>query len=175
MRIQFEIRESLADIVAEILYSDKWLTIVREEGNDLKRITVKDPDYESEISVDIWGHEVHITTALSNYVYRIYSYGEAVWCEYIGAFQGLLEQELLPKITPKENLWDSDISDDSLISKAKEALRSCGMKAKDDWQYRQEKLTKSNKSSLKKFKEHVMATYDEFIKIGVPLPPPNRK
>lgn len=30
MRIQFEIKEKLPDIISEILHSDKWLTLVRD-------------------------------------------------------------------------------------------------------------------------------------------------
>ena len=34
MRIQFEIKEKLPDIISEILHSDKWLTLVRDENQD---------------------------------------------------------------------------------------------------------------------------------------------
>ena len=65
MRIQFEIKEKLPDIISEILHSDKWLTLVRDENHGLRRVTIKDPYFDSEASVDIWEHEIHVTTAWS--------------------------------------------------------------------------------------------------------------
>ena len=109
MRIQFEIKEKLPDIISEILHSDKWLTLVRDENHGLRRVTIKDPYFDSEACVDIWEHEIHVTTAWSNYTYRIYQKGNSVWCEYIGAYRGLLEQNLLPTMTPKENILDSEV------------------------------------------------------------------
>lgn len=93
MRIQFEIKEKLPDIISEILHSDKWLTLVRDENHGLRRVTIKDPYFDSEACVDIWEHEIHVTTAWSNYTYRIYQKGNSVWCEYIGAYRGLLESK----------------------------------------------------------------------------------
>lgn len=69
---QFEIKEKLPDIISEILHSDKWLTLVRDENHGLRRVTIKDPYFDSEACVDIWEHEIHVTTAWSNYTYRIY-------------------------------------------------------------------------------------------------------
>lgn len=89
MRIQFEIKEKLPDIISEILHSDKWLTLVRDENHGLRRVTIKDPYFDSEACVDIWEHEIHVTTAWSNYTYRIYQKGNSVWCEYIGAYRGI--------------------------------------------------------------------------------------
>ena len=63
MRIQFEIKEKLPDIISEILHSDKWLTLVRDENHGLRRVTIKDPYFDSEACVDIWEHEIHVTTA----------------------------------------------------------------------------------------------------------------
>ena len=115
MRIQFEIKEKLPDIISEILHSDKWLTLVRDENHGLRRVTIKDPYFDSEACVDIWEHEIHVTTAWSNYTYRIYQKGNSVWCEYIGAYRGLLEQNLLPTMTPKENILDSEVLNSSLF------------------------------------------------------------
>ena len=124
MRIQFEIKEKLPDIISEILHSDKWLTLVRDENHGLRRVTIKDPYFDSEACVDIWEHEIHVTTAWSNYTYRIYQKGNSVWCEYIGAYRGLLEQNLLPTMTPKENILDSEVLNSSLFGDRKETLRN---------------------------------------------------
>ena len=41
MRIQFEDQgESCPDIISEILHSDKWLTLVRDENHGLRRATM---------------------------------------------------------------------------------------------------------------------------------------
>ena len=92
MKIQFEIKEKLPEIIAEIMHSDKWQTKILEKMHGLERITIKDPNYKSEACIEIWQHEIHIRTAWSNYTYRIFTRGNAVWCEYIGAYRGLLEQ-----------------------------------------------------------------------------------
>lgn len=174
MRIQFEIKEKLSDLIAEILHSDKWQTLVKDEKNELKRLTIKDPYFDSEASVDIWEEEVHITTAWSNYTYRIYPCGESVWCEYIGAYRGLLEQNLLPTITPKDNILDSAVLNSSLFGQEKGTLRDYSTEnlklknfRRDNFKKGEEYLTSSH--------DHPKVVYDEFIKIGVPLPPPDKK
>ena len=79
MKIQFEIKEKLPEITAEIMHSEKWQTEIVEKMHGLTRITLKDPDFDSKAHVDIWKHEIHIRTAMSNYNYRIYTKGYAVW------------------------------------------------------------------------------------------------
>lgn len=174
MRIQFEIKEKLSDIIAEILHSDKWQTLVKDEKNELKRLTIKDPYFDSEASVDIWEQEIHITTAWSNYTYRIFHQEKSVWCEYIGAYRGLLEQNLLPTLTPKENILDSEVLNSSLLGQEKGTLRDYSTEnlklknfRRDNFKKGEEYLTSSH--------DHPKVVYDEFIKIGVPLPPPDKK
>lgn len=104
----------LKDIVSEILHSEKWLTLVKEEKDGLKRITLKDPFFESEANVEIWKEEIHLKTAWSNYTYRIYQRGSSVWCEYVGACREFLEQTLLPRITPKDKVLDCVVKDEML-------------------------------------------------------------
>ena len=70
MKIQFEIKEKLPEIIAEIMHSDKWQTKILEKMHGLERITIKDPNYKSEACIEIWQHEIHIRTAWSNYTYR---------------------------------------------------------------------------------------------------------
>lgn len=173
MRIQFEIKEKLPDIIAEILHSDKWLTIANEQEEGPRRVIIKDPYFDSEATVDIWEKEIHISTAWSNYTYRIYPQGETVWCEYIGAYRGLLEQNLLPSLTPKENILDSEVLGSSLFGERKETLRN----------YSQENLKLKNfrrnnfegEVFLTSPEDHPKVVYDEFIKEGIPLPPPTAK
>ena len=49
--------------------------------------------------------------------------GDNVWCEYNGAYRGLLEQNLLPTITPREGLLESEVLDSSLYGSEKRKLR----------------------------------------------------
>ena len=65
MRIQFEIKEKLPDIISEILHSDKWLTLVRDENHGLRRVTIKDPYFDSEGMRRYLGSmEIHVTNSL---------------------------------------------------------------------------------------------------------------
>ena len=59
----------------------------------------------------------------SKYSYRIFVANDIVWCEYNGAYRGLLEQVLLPTITPKENLLNSDVTESSLYGNEHKKLR----------------------------------------------------
>lgn len=170
MRIQFEIKEKLPDIISEILHSDKWLTLVRDENHGLRRVTIKDPYFDSEACVDIWEHEIHVTTAWSNYTYRIYQKGNSVWCEYIGAYRGLLEQNLLPTMTPKENILDSEVLNSSLFGDRKETLRNYSAENLKLKNFRRDNF--AAEYQLASPQDHPKIVYDEFIKEGVPIPPP---
>ena len=130
MRIQFEIRERLSDIVDEILHSEKWLTVVKEE----------------------W----------SSYTYRLFAKGSNVWCEYNGAYRGLLEQNLLPTITPKESLLDSEVLDSSLYGHERKKLRQYAEDNVKLKNFRRENFNE-NRSGIAPF-DHPRRVYDEFIK-----------
>ena len=54
MKIQFEVKEKLPEIIAEVRHSDKWQTKVVEKTHSLERVTIKDPNYDSEACVEIW-------------------------------------------------------------------------------------------------------------------------
>ena len=133
MRIQFEIKEKLPDIISEILHSDKWLTLVRD-------------------------------------TYRIYQKGNSVWCEYIGAYRGLLEQNLLPTMTPKENILDSEVLNSSLFGDRKETLRNYSAENLKLKNFRRDNF--AAEYQLASPQDHPKIVYDEFIKEGVPIPPP---
>ena len=42
MKTQFEIKEKLPEIIAEIMHSDKWQTKILEKMHGLERMTIKD-------------------------------------------------------------------------------------------------------------------------------------
>ena len=48
MRIQFEIKEKLPEIIQEILHSDKWQTSVKEEISGRTTVVIRDQAYGSE-------------------------------------------------------------------------------------------------------------------------------
>ena len=148
----------------------KWLTLVYEEKHGLKRVVIKDPYFDSEASVDIWESEIHITTAWSNYTYRIYKKGDSVWCEYIGAYRGLLEQNLLPTLTPKENILDSEVLNSSLFGERKEVLRNYSRENLKLKNFRRDNF--SGENLLMSPQDHPKVVYDEYIKEGMPMPSP---
>ncbi len=163
MRIQFEINENLSDIVNEILKCERWTTVIKEEISGRKLVVIRDQSYASEASVEIYAREVNIKTAWSSYTYRLFTVGDSVWCEYNGAYRGLLEQKLLPSITPKESLLDSEVLDSSLYAgHEKKKLREY---AEDNVKLKQSRRQNFNEDrvGVAPF-DHPKKVYDEFIK-----------
>ena len=160
MRIQFEIKESLANILDQLTHSDFFVLYIKEDESGKKIIKIKDLAYNLEAVAEVGDNEIFIRTALSKYTYRICQVGDECWCEYVGAYRGLLEQKLLPMITPKENLLECEVLESSLLGGKPKTLR----------EYAEDNL------KLKKFREqnfgtngfskadHPRRVYDEFIK-----------
>ena len=123
MRIQFEIKEKFPEIIEEIMNSEKWQTSVKEELSGRTTVVIRDQAYGSEATIEIYATSIEIKTAWSKYSYRIFVANDIVWCEYNGAYRGLLEQVLLPTITPKENLLNSDVTESSLYGNEHKKLR----------------------------------------------------
>ena len=123
MRIQFEIKESLANILDQLTHSDFWATEIKEDESGKKIIKIKDLAYNLEAVAEVGDNEIFIRTALSKYTYRICQVGDECWCEYVGAYRGLLEQKLLPMITPKENLLECEVLESSLLGGKPKTLR----------------------------------------------------
>lgn len=61
-------------------------------------VVIRDQAYGSEATIEIYAQSIEIKTAWSKYFYRIFVANDLVWCEYNGAYRGLLEQVLLPTI-----------------------------------------------------------------------------
>ena len=152
MRIQFEIKENLPEIIEEILHSDKWQTSVKEELSGRTTVVIRDQAYGSEATIEIYATSIEIKTAWSKYSYRIFVANDIVWCEYNGAYRGLLEQVLLPTITPKENLYGNE------HKKLREYAED-NLKLK---QFRRENFNEQ-KNGTAPF-DHPKRVYDEFIK-----------
>ncbi|MDR1259099.1 MAG: hypothetical protein LBK65_07480 [Tannerellaceae bacterium] len=105
MKVEFEIEESMSEIIAEILCSDKWHSVVKNECNGLKRVTIKDFMDNNVAYAEIWEYEIHLRPASSGSTYRIFCNKKQTLCEYIGAEHGLLKYALFPKLTPVKNIY----------------------------------------------------------------------
>ena len=162
MRIQFEIKEHLSEIINEILNSEKWVTAVKEDFSGRKLVVIRDQNYSLEATIEIFTSEIIIKTAWSSYSYRLFMMGNRVWCEYNGAYRGLLKQKLLPTITPKESLLDSEVLDSSLYGGEKRKLREYAEDNVKLKKFRRENFNE-NRSGLATF-DHPKKVYDEFIK-----------
>lgn len=173
MKIQFEVKEKLPEIIEEIMHSDKWQTKVLEKMHGLERVTIKDQDFDSAACIEIWAHEIHIRTAWSNYTYRLFKRGSTVWCEYIGAYRGLLEQTLLPSITPKTNILDSEVMESSLTGDKKETLRTYSTENLKLKNFRRDHF--KAEYNITSPQDHPTVVYDEYITEGMPIPAPSDK
>ncbi|EKU88213.1 hypothetical protein [Bacteroides oleiciplenus] len=162
MRIHFEIKEKLPEIIEEILHSERWSTLVKEDISGRKLVVIRDPSYASEATVEIYAREITIKTAWSNYTYRLFVLGSNVWCEYNGAYRGLLEQNLLPSITPKEGLLESEVLSSSLYGQEKRKLREYAEDNLKLKKFRRENFNE-NRTGVAPF-DHPKRVYDEFIK-----------
>lgn len=123
MRIQFIIKESLSEIVDQLSNSDFWSSEIVTVP-DKKIIKIKDLAYNLEATAEVHPHDIVLHTAWSNFTYRVFQSGPKVVCEYDGAFRGLLEQKLLPRITPVGNILDYQVLESSLYKNGeKKTLR----------------------------------------------------
>lgn len=162
MRIQFEIKENLSEITNEILNGENWVTVVKEDIAGRKLVVIRDRNYDSQATIEIYDREVSIKTAWSSYSYRLFMVDDRVWCEYNGAYRGLLEQKLLPTITPKESLLDSEVLDSSLYGSERRKLREYAEDNVKLKQFRRQNFNE-NRSGVAPF-DHPKRVYDEFIK-----------
>jgi len=172
MRIQFEIKEKLPDIIGEILNSEKWMTLIKEDISGRKLVVIRDQAFDSEATVEIYSREVTIKTAWSRYTYRLFVLGDCVWCEYNGAYRGLLEQKLLPSITPKESLLDSEVLDSSLYGHEKKKLREYAEDNLKLKKFRRENFNE-NRTGVAPF-DHPKKVYDESLRKTTLLLPRRR-
>jgi len=168
MRIHFEIKEKLPEIIEEILHSERWLTLVKEDISGRKLVVIRDTNYASEATVEIYAREITIKTAWSNYTYRLFVLGNSVWCEYNGAYRGLLEQNLLPSITPKESLLESEVLSSSLYGQEKRKLREYAEDNLKLKKFRRENFNE-DRTGVAPF-DHPKKVYDEFIKEDYVVP-----
>ena len=160
MRIQFEIKESLINILDQLMHSDFWATEIKEDESGKKIIKIKDLAYNLEAVAEVMGNEIFIRTALSKYTYRIYEVKGECWCEYVGAYRGFLEQKLLPIITPKENLLECEVLDSSILGGKQKTLREYAEDNLKLQKFREQNFGNNGFSKA----DHPRRVYDEFIK-----------
>lgn len=160
MRIQFEINESLANLVDQLTHSDFWATEILEDKLGKRVIKIKDLAYHQEAVAEVTCKEIFIRTALSKYTYRIYETDGSYWCEYVGAYRGLLEQKLLPVITPKESLLECEVLDSSILGGKQKTLREYAEDNLKLKRFREENFGDNGFSRA----DHPRHVYDEFIK-----------
>ncbi|MDR1500014.1 MAG: hypothetical protein LBI58_03440 [Tannerellaceae bacterium] len=103
MKVEFEIEEKMSDIISEILSSDRWHSVVKNECNGLRRVVIKDSTNTAVAYAEIWQREIHIRPSISGSNYRIFHREKCVICEYIGAASNLLKHSLFPKLTKRNN------------------------------------------------------------------------
>lgn len=58
MRIQFEIKESLINILDQLMHSDFWATEIKEDESGKKIIKIKDLAYNLEAVAEVMGNEI---------------------------------------------------------------------------------------------------------------------
>lgn len=161
MRIQFEIQETLAGILDQLLHSDFWITEVEEVSSNKKIIRIRDFAYPQEAVAEVTDKEIILHTAWSKYTYRLYEVDGTCWCEYIGAYRGLLEQKLLPILTPKENFLDQPVSSSSILGvNMRKPLREYAMDNLKLKKFRQQTFGDIGFS----VNDHPKKVYDAFIK-----------
>ena len=107
------------------------------------------------------------------YSYRIFVANDIVWCEYNGAYRGLLEQVLLPTITPKESLLDSDVTESSLYGREHKKLREYAEDNLKLKQFRRENFNEQRNGTAAF--DHPKRVYDEFIKEDYVVTPKDNK
>lgn len=114
MKISFKIKETIPDLIADLKAGDgkHWnLEPFQSEVEGYEFIRIVDMDFPG--SAALFGCELTehsnaavLKTAWSDYSYEFFESKDILTtCTYIGAYRGLLEQWLLPKITPV-NIWD---------------------------------------------------------------------
>ena len=124
MKIEFKISENFFQIIAQLESGEiKGFPVVEifdhkelsKKTNISRMWEIVDENYNSSAIVRLFQNErIDICTAFSSYDYNLYNpacyssaqvslFGNSAYCTYEGAFRGLLEQKLLPYITPEFN------------------------------------------------------------------------
>ncbi len=162
MKIQFKIKERIIEIVDEILHSENWISVVKTDIGGRKLVEIKDSVYDSAASAEINFDEILIRTAWSHFHYRIYTKNGETWCQYEGAYKGLLQQRLLPILTPSGNLLDADVYEDSFYENSRKKLWEYAHENQRFNQLRRQEFLESTK--IPATSDYSRQRYNEYIK-----------
>lgn len=145
------IRESLNEIIDQLSNSDFWATEIQCLPTK-KVIKIKDLAYDFEARAEVTAQEILIHTAWSNFTYRLFRQNGTVCCEYEGAYRGLLEQKLLPHLTPVGNLLDYEVLESSLYKPGeRKTLREYARDNERQRQLREEKYADGSSCGFNNF------------------------
>lgn len=99
MKFTFEVKETLLQIVEECKNSNSELewVYVEHEG----KFYLKDPNFYSSCEGEwLTPNKLKFTTAWSGFTYIVEEVNEVTFVTYEGAYLGLLQQALMPLLTP---------------------------------------------------------------------------
>ena len=168
MKIQFVIRESLNDIIEQLSNSDFWATEIQCLPGK-KIIKIKDHAYDLEATAEVFPDEILIHTAWSNFTYRIFMSNGEIRCEYTGAFRGLLEQKLLPHITPIGNVLDYEVLESSLYkSGERKTLREYARDNERQRKMREQEKASSASAGVENYANRMSYGFTNFVKEDMP-------
>lgn len=83
---------------------------------------------------------------------------------------GLLEQKLLPSLTPKMNILDSEVVESSLTGNKRQTLRTYSSENLKLKNFRRDNF--KEEYNVTSPQDHPTVVYDEYIKEGMPMPSP---
>lgn len=103
MKISFKIFESIEQIIEQI--TNDWPTVWKSQSCDDGSFRLVDEKYNSYAicRISAQENEIIIRTAWSKYEYIITPTDNGCNVRYTGSYRGLLEQLLLPTMTPEFN------------------------------------------------------------------------
>lgn len=153
--------------------SGKWQTSVKEELSGRTTVVIRIKRMAQKQLLKSMPNPLRLNP-WSKYSYRIFVANDIVWCEYNGAYRGLLEQVLLPTITPKESLLDSDVTESSLYGREHKKLREYAEDNLKLKQFRRENFNEQRNGTAA-FDHLLKRVYDEFIKEDYVVTPKDNK
>ena len=110
MKITFEISQTVSELL-EYCQSDKYTDFkMAKDENGVpyrNKARIVDLFFHSSYAYVIWNDNyMLIYTAWSQFTYEITVKNGKTYCTYDGAVKGLLKQNLIPHITPAEDIYE---------------------------------------------------------------------
>lgn len=105
MEIVFEIKENVENILNECKSSNYWNY---SEGVNGKVFILEDKEFSNSYASCFISQEKQLDfkTAWSSFTYKVYEKDGKTLCRYEGALKGFLQQALMPRLTPKGNIYE---------------------------------------------------------------------